>query len=271
MRGLEKWIFGVTPSGHVAAREPERLGVGDPVRVVAVVVQDVPDHRPADTPGQPQGVAERERPVVVLDHDARAGRVGEQPEAGLEAVQPRVEPAGGAADVEDHDRLGSEPHPVHDLGLDLELLDGQPLDARVLRVQDRVLARVGAEADAELVRTGADRGEPLRAAGRLVAEPRQVRVARVGGERRRHPVHADVLRVEVVQDRLEHVQGDAQIRLGLVAARVVRRESTAAQHLDREPEPHGPGDTRHGSGGAPGSAQALRKRERRVWTRRNRW
>ena len=57
------------------------------------------------------------------------------------------------------------------------------------------------EPDAELARAGADRRELAPRSAPAVAELRQVRVARVGRERGRHPVHADVLRVEVGEDR----------------------------------------------------------------------
>src|SRR3712207_6873993 len=59
--------------------------------------------------------------------------------------------------------------------LDLELLDRQALDQLVLRVEDRVLAGVRRESQAEPAGAGADLGETLRARPRLVAELRQDR------------------------------------------------------------------------------------------------
>jgi hypothetical protein len=76
------------------ARELERLAVRDPLGVVAVVVQDVPHDRPADPPRERQDVAQRVGAVVVLDHEAAPGALGQQREAGLEAVQARRDAVG---------------------------------------------------------------------------------------------------------------------------------------------------------------------------------
>jgi hypothetical protein len=210
--------FSLRPRGK---RELERLAVRDAVGVVAVVVEDVPHHRAPDPLAQPQHVGERERPVVVLDHQPRASRLGQLVEPAAEAIEPGLAPARGATDMEHDDRLRPEAHAVEQLRLHLELLDCERLHALVLRVQHRVLAGMAREPDPERPRPRADGREPLRAASRRVAELRQVGVRGVRREARRHPVHADVVVVAVLEDHLEVVEGDLERRPGLPAPRVV--------------------------------------------------
>jgi hypothetical protein len=127
-----------------------------------------------------------------------------------------------------------------------------------------VLAGMRRQAQAELARLRADLGEPAGEPLRLVAELRQVGVARVGRRGRRHPVEADVVVVEVGEDRLEVVERDAQAGLGLVAARVVGGESARAEHLDGEAETHAPGTHPH----APRQALLDGRRRRPAHRRR---
>ena len=63
-------------------------------------------------------------------------------------------------------------------------------------------------------------------------------MAGVWGQRRRHPVEADVVRVEVRQDRVEVLEQDRQVGSGLPPAGVVRRQAPGAEDLDGEPETH---------------------------------
>lgn len=100
--------------------------------------------------------------------------------------------------------------------------------ALVLGVQDHVLARVGRQPQAPLVGTAAQRGQLLGALLHLSTKPRQVGVSRIGSERRRHAVHLDAGIAEVAEDRAQMVDRHAQVRLGLPATRVVRREATAS-------------------------------------------
>ena len=91
-----------------------------------------------------------------------------------------------------------------------------------------------------LARPRADLREPVGEALRLVAEARELGVARVGREARGHPVEADVVVVEVAEDRLEVVERDAEARARTAASRVVRGQPARAEHLHREAEPHPP-------------------------------
>ena len=136
------------------------------------------------------------------------------------------------------DRFGPQTHPVHDLRLHLELDRRQPTDLGIVGVEDRVLAGVAREPDAELAHASADLGKSLRAPGGLVPELRQVGMAGIGRQVRRHPVEADVVRVEVGEDRVEAVERDAEVRARLPATRVVRRAAAAAEHLDGETQAH---------------------------------
>jgi hypothetical protein len=117
--GLEKWIFGVTPSGHVARASASASASGSPAGRQRWV-QEIPDHGTADAPAHLERIAEGERAIVVLD------------------------------------RLRARSHAVHELGLHLELDGGDAPNGRVLGVQDRVLTGVTGQADAEIPRTSAD-------------------------------------------------------------------------------------------------------------------
>src|SRR5215212_2634815 len=218
-------------------RELERLAVGDALRVVGVVVEDVPHHLDAGAPVELEDVAEREGAVVVLDHEPLARAVGEELEAALEALERGGMAARGSADVEDDDGLGPEPHGVHELALQLHVADRAGLDVRALRVQDDVLTRVGAEAQVQCPGALADGGELLVALRDLPAELRQVGMRRVRRERRRHPVHPDAPALEEVEDPVDGLDGPAQMRARLPAARIVGGQ-LLAEDLDGKAELH---------------------------------
>jgi hypothetical protein len=136
-----------------------------------------------------------------------------------------------------HDHaLGPEAHRVEELRLRLELGGREGADPLVRRVQHRVLAGVRGQADAELERAGADALELRGALGDLPMELRQVGVRGVGRQRGRHPVHAQVVAVEVLEDRREPLERDTQVRPGLPAARVVGGKAALAEDLHREAE-----------------------------------
>lgn len=223
-----------------------------------MVVEDVPHHRAPEPGGEAEHVAQRERAVVVVDHEAGAGGVGEQREAAEEAVESRLPAPGGAADVQHDDGLGPEAHAVEDLRLELEVAHRRGLDVRVLGVQHDVLAGVGGEPEVALAGQRADGGELLGALVDLGAERRELGVGGVGGERRRHPVHADALGIQVVEDRPQVPEGVAQVRAGPPAPCVVRGQATRAEDLDGEAQAHGEPYPGGGRGDAPGRAGAYR-------------
>jgi hypothetical protein len=96
---------------------------------------------------------------------------------------------------------------------------------------------VRGQPDAALANEGAHGGQLTGALVDLVVELRQVRVARVRRERGGHPVHADVVRVEVVEDRPQALERVAQMRARLPAPRVMRWQPARAEHLDGEAQP----------------------------------
>src|SRR4051794_3365114 len=90
--------LGADAGGPRGERALERLAVGNALRVVAVVVEDV---QTTLTPGaavQLEDVSEGEGPVVVLDHEPIAGAVGEQ----LEALELRWVARRRPPDMADH-------------------------------------------------------------------------------------------------------------------------------------------------------------------------
>jgi hypothetical protein len=153
--------------------------------------------------------------------------------------------------VQDDDRLGPEAHAVHQLGLDLQLLDGQPADALVLGVQHGVLPGMRGEPDVQVAGEPPDLRQALGESLRLVAELRQVGMRGVGRQRRRHPIHVDPVRRGVAQHRLQAVERDAERRLGPPPPRVVGRQAAVAQDLHREAEPHSRVATRDPSARSP--------------------
>ena len=175
--------------------------------------------------------------------------------------------AGRAAHVQHDDGLGAQAHAVQQLGLDLELLDGEPPDALVLGVQDGVLAGVGRQADPQARGQRADLGEPLArtpAAGRGTGSARgATRTAPA-----RWPSGTSRCRGRRgTEDRLEVVERDAQVGLGLPAPRVVRRQPTRAQDLDREAETHVASVSRLVSASPSGPPRRASRRSRRRATR----
>ena len=191
-------------------------------------------------------VAERERAVVVLDHEPLARAVRERLEPGLEAVQGGREPARGAPDVQHAHGLRAELHGVEERRLQLDVARRGGADRRVLGVQDDVLARVGGEPDVRGARRGPERRELVAALVHLAVELRQVGVGGVGRERGRHPVHADPVPRAVVDDGVERLERPAQVRAGLPPARVVARQAALAEHLDGEAQAHAGGTARPG-------------------------
>ena len=204
-------------------------------------------------------MAERERAVVVLDHEPLARAVGERLEPGLEAVQGGREPARGAPDVQHAHGLRAELHGVEEGRLQLDVARRGGADRRVLGVEDDVLARVGGEPDVRGAGRGAERRELVAALVHLAVELRQVGVGRVGRERRRHPVHADAVARAVVDDGVQRLERPAQVRAGLPAARVVARQAALAEHLDGEAQAHAGGTARPG-----GRTRSAARRPRRA-------
>jgi hypothetical protein len=252
---LRRLILG--PRGE---RGRERLAVAHPVRVVAVVVERVPDHAQAGALRQRHHVADSERAVVVLDHEPPPGRLAQHLEAGEEPRARRLYPSRGAADVQHHDRLWTQLHRVEQRGLHLQLGHRGRPHALLGRVQHRVLARMRREPDAALARQPAHRGELLRALLDLAVELRQLGMARVGRERGGHPVHPDVVRVAVVEDRPQPLERVAQVRPGLPAARVVRRQAAVTEHLHGEAEAVGCHPVDWSWAGSPGASQRMLSR-----------
>jgi hypothetical protein len=154
-----------------------------------------------------------------------------------ESLQPGLHASRGAADVDDDDRLGAEIHRVEDAGLQLEVCDRRRPHGGALRVQHGVLARVEREAYADLPRPLAAARELGLAVGDLAVELRHVRVAGVRCQGRCEPVHANVVTVEVPEDRLEVLERPRQVGLRLPSPRIVGREAAVSEHLDGEAEP----------------------------------
>ena len=66
----------------------------------------------------------------------------------------------------------------------------------------------------------------------------QLGMARIGRERGGHPVHADVVAVEVLEHAAQVLERPTQVRAGLPSARVVGGQAALAQDLDGKAEPH---------------------------------
>jgi len=86
-------------------------------------------------------------------------------------------------------------------------------------------------ADRRLVRVGRARLD-------LPPELGEVGMGRVGRQAGGHPVHPDLLVLEVGEDPAQGFQGDAEVGVRLPAPRVVRGQSAGAQDLDGEAEAH---------------------------------
>ena len=89
-----------------------------------------------------------------------------------------------------------------------------------------------------VARQRADRRQLGRALLDLPVELRQVRMRRIGRQRRGKPVHADVVAREIVEHAAQRLERVAQVRAGLPAPRVVAGQPALTQDLDREAQPH---------------------------------
>lgn len=202
------------------------------------MVKRVEDHPQAELASELGHLGEREDSIVVLEHQPRLRRGREPLEAGAKASRCRLQPARSPTAVQHDDRLGTESHRVQDRGVNLELCGGGVADRLVLGVEDRVLPRMKREPHPQLSGEAAHAGELRLALGDLPVEPDQLGMAGVGGERARHPVHPDLVSLQVAQDRLEALERKTQVRPRLPAAGVVRGQPAVPQHLDREAEAH---------------------------------
>ena len=163
--GADAALLDVEPRGGVVDLRPrvrprrsargERLAVGDAGRVVAAVMQGVPDDAQPGPLGEREHVGDPEvRSSFSITRRARA-RSDEQLEAGEEAVQRRVARR-RRPDVQHDDRLGAEAHRVEQRGLHLQLGDRRRAHVRSLGVEHRVLAGMSREPDIALARQRAD-------------------------------------------------------------------------------------------------------------------
>jgi hypothetical protein len=166
-------------------------------------------------------VGEPERAVVVLDHQPAAPRLPHGLQPALEALEGRVASPGQAADVQHDHRLGTAPEAVQQPRHHVQLAGGQRPDLGPLGVQDDVLAGMERQPHVQLAGARPDARELLGALVHLPVEAGELRVGGIRRERRRHPVHAHVDRVQALEDRLQAGQRDRQVRLGLPPARVV--------------------------------------------------
>jgi hypothetical protein len=97
---------------------------------------------------------------------------------------------------------------------------------------------MGRQADVRRARERADLRELGAARLDLPAELGQVGMGRVGRQAGGHPVHPDLLVLEVGEDPAEGFQGDAEMGVRLPAPRVVGGQPAGAQDLDGEAEAH---------------------------------
>jgi hypothetical protein len=123
--------------------------------------------------------------------------------------------------VDDHHSLRRLSHGVEQCRLNLDLGDCRRAHGIRLGVQNGVLAGVGGQADAALARHCAQCGQLGRALVYLGMKLGQIRVAGIGRQGGRHPVHADVELLQSIKDRGQVLQRHAEMRSGLPASRVV--------------------------------------------------
>jgi hypothetical protein len=97
----------------------------DPVRIVAAVVQGVPDDPDPGALVQLKAGVKVECAIVVLDDQPRMCGRAEPLVGRREALQPGLHASRGAAHVDDDDRLGVEADRVEDAGLQIDVGDGR--------------------------------------------------------------------------------------------------------------------------------------------------
>lgn len=156
-------------------------------------------------------------PIGVVTAD-----LAEPLEADEETVDRRCLVFADSADVEHDHRLGPQAHRLQHRGLQLDVRGGGGAHALVLGVQHRVLAWMEGEAKVRRPGSRAKRRQRRPAFLDLTVEAIYLGMAAVGDEARGHSVHPHVLRPEVVEDRPQALQRDAQVRPRLPAPGVVR-------------------------------------------------
>ena len=187
-------------------RQPQCLAIGHAVGVVAVVVEDIPDHAQTGPFGDFEHVFEGEDAVVVFDHEPGAGALGEPLEGAQEAELARLVPSLPAADVEDNYGVWTEPHRVEQARLQLHVSRRRFAHLLGSRVQDDVLTGMAREAHAQLVGVGAELRELCGAVLDLSVEFRQIGMGAVRDECGRQAIHADLDAREVLEDAAQPLE-----------------------------------------------------------------
>ena len=190
------------------------------------MIEDQPHSRMAV---DPQDVGGTEPEIVMLEHEAPAHGFGQ----GLPGLDPARVAGGavpiGAPDMDHHDGLRPEFHQIEHLGLGNEVGDAPFDELRIRAVQNNELRRMERQAQVERLGLGAERGKLGRAVPHHGMELRHVGMGRIGREIRGHPVHRDPVLRQKVEDAVEVLQRDLEMRVLLPAPRIVALEFGRAQ------------------------------------------
>ena len=175
---------------------------------------DVEHHPDAGPAMKVEHVLEPEQMLVVLESEAAARTVGQPRPGALPAVECGRGVAIGAADVDDDRRVRRLAKQVEERRVLLEVGNRLVDDRRVLGVEDRVLARMGREAEPQSGGLARHRGERIRGLVDLAAvvELREIWVSPVRDRLARQPVHRDADSLQRAEDPAEQLQRAAQMR-----------------------------------------------------------